>query len=159
MIIIGIDPGFINTGFSILQKSGSRILLLDSGILSMTSKQSISYRISYFYNFFHQKLLDFKVQTISIETPFLGKNPQNFLKLGYLRGILYLLSSQHNINLFEFSPSQIKLSITGSGSASKEQVARVLIKIFPGLKLPSKFDLTDSIAISLCGLWNIAYKN
>ncbi len=159
MVILGVDPGFINAGFSILHKKANRILLLDSGVLSMKSSESIAYRINRFYDFFNQKILDFGVNAISIETPFLAKNPQNFLKLGYLRGILYLLSSQNNIDILEFSPRQIKLAITGYGAASKDQIARVLIKIFPGFKLPCKFDITDSIAISLCGLWNTCYKN
>lgn len=158
MIILGIDPGFINTGFSVLFKNGNKISLLDFGILNMKVGQSIAVRIACFYDFFNKKLSDYDVKVIAIETPFLGKNPQNFLKLGYLRGILYLLSNKHNVNLLEFAPREIKLAITGFGGASKEQVSRVLLKIFPSLKSPSKFDLTDSIAISLCGLWNTSYR-
>lgn len=156
MAILAIDPGFINTGFSIIEKSNNRIVLLDAGILSMKSCQSIAYRINYFYDFFNLKISKFNIKIISLETPFLGKNPQNFLKLGYLRGILYLLSSQNKLEVLEFSPKEIKLATTGFGAASKEQVARLLFKLFPNLldifnKNP-KFDLTDSIAIALCAL-------
>lgn len=156
MVILSVDPGFINTGFSIIQKSNNNLILLDAGILSMKSCQSIAYRINLFYDFFNLKILKFNVKIISLETPFLGKNPQNFLKLGYLRGILYLISNQNGLEVFEFSPREVKLATTGFGAASKEQVARLLFKLFPNLlnifnKYP-KFDLTDSIAIALCAL-------
>ena len=88
----------------------------------------------------------------------MGKNVQSFLKLGYLRGILYLLANQHNLGLHEFSPREIKLAITGSGGAGKEQVARVLFMMFPHLQKPKKEDVTDAIAISLCGLWQKAIR-
>lgn len=152
-IILGVDPGFSVTGFAIIRQEGSRVTLLDYGHLKMSSSKHLANRIEIFYNFFFEKLSLWPIQAIALETSFLGKNAQNFLKLGYLRGILYLLASQRQLSIFEFAPSQIKLSITGFGSASKDQVALVLMRIFPGLLVQEKLDTTDAIAIALCGLW------
>ena len=91
---------------------------------------------------------------IAIETPFLGKNAQNFLKLGYLRGILLLLADQHSMVIHEFAPRQIKQAVTGYGGASKEQVARVVLQLFPRLQKPKKEDVTDALAIGLCAIWH-----
>lgn len=158
MRVIGIDLGFVTTGFSIVEKREGKIFLLDFGLLSMSSSQSVSYRIGCFYDFFDQKLIEGQIQVISLETPFLGKNVQSFLKLGYLRGLLYLLANKHNLDIVEFSPREVKLSITGFGGAEKDQIARVLMRLFPGLQMPKKLDLTDAMAVSLCGLWNSSFK-
>jgi len=153
MKVLGIDPGFSVTGFSIAQKNGQSFYLLDYGYLSMPSSQSLACRISCFHDFFSQKIIDHQITDIALETPFLGKNAQNFLKLGYLRGILYLLSERYKTGLHEFSPREVKLSLTGFGGASKEQVARVVGQLFPTMPPTKKLDVTDAIAITLCGLW------
>lgn len=153
MIILGIDPGFSVTGFGILKKEGHKAFLLDYGYLKMSSTKHLSERVGIFHSFFTDKIKQYGVSALALETPFLGKNAQNFLKLGYLRGILYLLAHEHSLTLHEFSPREVKLSVTGYGAADKEQVARIIIRLFPGLKTPDKTDVTDALAITLCGLW------
>lgn len=152
MILLGIDPGSITAGFGILKKENNKVILLESGSLCMKSSQPLQERIALFYNFFKEKIESCHIDHIALETPFLGKNAQNFLKLGYLRGTLYLLAEQYKLTLYEFSPSEVKLSITGYGSADKEQVARVLLRLFPGLAQPKKLDETDALAVALCGI-------
>ncbi len=152
-IILGIDPGFSCTGFAILKKEGSKISLLDLGALKMKPTDPLPNRVEQFYNFILQKINQHKITDIALETSFLGKNAQNFLKLGYLRGTLYLLASQNKLNLHEFSPSEIKLAVTGFGGADKEQVARVVLRLFMGVKMPDKLDVTDALAIALCAAW------
>ena len=153
MVILGIDPGFQYAGFGILKKEGRQALLLDYGYLAMSSSESISHRIGRFHEFFQEKIISFSVTVIALETPFLGKNAQNFLKLGYLRGIVYLLAHQHNLSIQEFAPREVKQSVTGFGGATKDQVARVVLQLFPGMELPKKEDVTDALAVTLCGLW------
>ena len=152
-IILGIDPGLGISGFAIAEKSNNSLMLLDYGYLQMSYKNNLEFRVSEFYDFFKAKIIKHKVTKLALETPFLGKNVQSFLKLGYLRGILYLLSSKHNLELFEFTPREVKRSVTGYGAASKEQVARTVLMLLPGLEKPKKDDVTDALAIMLCGLW------
>ena len=155
MVILGIDPGFRFAGFGILKKEGRQALLLDYGYLGMSSSDSLITRVGTFHDFFEKKIQEWHVTVIALETPFLGKNAQNFLKLGYLRGILYLLAHQNNMQLHEFSPREVKQSVTGYGGASKDQVERVVLQLFPKLNTPKKQDVTDAIAVTLCGLWKI----
>lgn len=163
MIILGVDPGFQVTGYGIVQKEYGKSHLIDCGYLKMSSTKTLSYRIGVFHDFFTEKIMNRHVDTIALETPFLGKNAQNFLKLGYLRGILYLLANKHDLPIYEFSPTEVKSSLTGFGGASKEQVARVILRLFPQLQAPEKADVTDAIAVTLCGLWksgsNIILQN
>jgi len=155
MVILGIDPGCSVTGFSILKKDKQKISILDYGYLQLPAKEHLSLRIGIFYNFFLKKLSQFpEVTHISLETSFLHKNAQTFLKLGYLRGVLYLLADQHKLSIFEFSPREVKQAITGHGNASKEDVARTLHLLFPFLVEQKKNDVTDAISIGLCGIWH-----
>jgi crossover junction endodeoxyribonuclease RuvC len=153
MVILGIDPGTRFAGFGILSKDKQRAFLIDHGCLKLRPTDPLQLRLHQFYDFFSEKIKTYGVTDIALETPFLGKNAQNFLKLGYLRGIMYLLASQHNLVLHEFSPSQVKLSVTGFGGASKEQVARVMMRMFPKMEQPEREDVTDALAVTLCGLW------
>jgi crossover junction endodeoxyribonuclease RuvC len=153
MIILGVDPGFQVTGFGIMKKENSSIYLLDHGDLKMSCSKTLSVRVGIFFDFFTEKITKWQVTNLALETPFLGKNAQNFLKLGYLRGILYLLANKHTLELHEFSPTQVKQAVTGFGAASKDQVARVVLRLFPRLQMPNKLDTTDALAVTLCGLW------
>jgi crossover junction endodeoxyribonuclease RuvC len=153
MICLGIDPGLRYCGFGIAQKIGQKVILLDYGLLQMSSSQSLVERVGIFYRHYDELIRKYQVDTVILETPFLGKNAQNFLKLGYLRGILYLLADQHKLTILEFTPKQVKLAITGYGSADKAQVARVIQQLFPKMSAPKRDDVTDALAVTLCGVW------
>jgi len=153
MVILGVDPGFRITGYGIIKKDGQKAYLLDQGALRLNPQKHLSERVFLFHEFMTEKILAHQVQAICLETPFMGKNAQNFLKLGYLRGILYLLAAKHKLALTELAPTEIKMSLTGFGFASKEQVADVVLRLFPGMQMPDKLDITDAVAIAVCGLW------
>jgi crossover junction endodeoxyribonuclease RuvC len=155
MIVLGIDPGFTCTGYGVIKKEGNRAILLDYGYLALPTKETLITRIGIFNDFFQEKITQWSVTVISLETPFLGKNVQSFLKLGYLRGNLYLLAYKHNLTIHEFSPREVKLSVTGFGGAPKDQVARVILRLFPKMEAPKKEDVTDALAVTLCGLWHV----
>lgn len=151
--ILGIDPGFSFTGYAIVKKENGKTYLVDYGYFKLPPSKSLVERVAMFHDAIDTKIKNHGVSELSIETPFLGKNAQNFLKLGYLRGILYLLASKNNLTLHEFSPTQVKQSLTGFGGASKEQVSRVVYTLFPSITHADKYDATDALAIGLCGLW------
>ncbi len=154
-VILAIDPGTINAGYAIAVKNAPHSKIVDFGALTMKSTQKIAERIEIFCDFFDIKIKRYGVTHIALETPFLGKNPQTFLKLGYLRGVLYLLAQKQGAEVIEYAPRQIKSAVTGSGGASKEQVAKVLYTMFPQLNQVKKTiqnDTTDALAICLCAL-------
>ena len=151
--MLGVDPGFQFAGYGVIKKESGKTIAIDYGYLKMQPTKSLSERTELFYNFFRDKIVTYSITHLSLETPFLGKNAQNFLKLGYLRGILYLLASQYKLELFEFAPRQVKEAVTGYGGASKEQVARVVGQLFPALAKQEKHDVTDALAVTLCGVW------
>lgn len=157
-VILGVDPGFSVTGYAILKKEGTKALLLDFGYLKMSSQKSLVERVGIFYSLFNEKIQKYQVKEIALETSFLGKNAQTFLKLGYLRGILYLLASQQSLSINEFAPREVKSAVTGFGGASKDQVAAMVLRLFPRLQdcgPIERADVTDALAVCLCGFWRV----
>lgn len=153
-IILGIDPSLVASGYAVIRSSHGKSELLEYNAFMMSSKDPIPDRLARFYDFFQTKIEQYQITELSLETPFLGKNAQNFLKLGYLRGILLLLSSKHHCSVREFTPRQVKRAVTGYGGAEKEQVARIVQRLFPGMIIPMKLDISDAVAVSLCCLWD-----
>jgi crossover junction endodeoxyribonuclease RuvC len=155
-VILGVDPGFHVTGFAVLKKENNKAYLLDWGYLKMNPKHGLPSRVGQFHSVFQEKIQKFCVTEIALETSFLGKNAQTFLKLGYLRGILYLLADNHKLGLYEFAPREIKVSVTGNGGASKDQVASMIVRMFPKILefgTIERNDVSDALAVSLCGFW------
>ena len=157
MTILGIDPGWHFTGYGVLRKEEHSVILVDYGYLSMPTSKTLVERSGIFYDFFQEKIRMHEVTDLALETSFLGKNAQNFLKLGYLRGMLYLLANKNNLALHEFAPRQVKQAVTGFGGASKEQVSRVVMQLFSHAIKAQKYDVTDALAVTLCGLWQSKY--
>ena len=102
-----------------------------------------------------EKIPAWELSFLVFERPFLGENVQSYVKLGYTHGLVHMLASRHNLPLVEFSPSEIKKAVTGSGVASKEQIARFLMRLFPQLPPADTLDVTDALAVALCGLWRM----
>jgi crossover junction endodeoxyribonuclease RuvC len=159
MTILGIDPGWHITGYGILRKEERSVVLVDYGYLSMATSKTLVERSGIFHDFFNDKIQTYHVTDLALETPFLGKNAQNFLKLGYLRGLLYLLANKQHLVLHEFAPREVKQTVTGFGGASKDQVCRVVMQLFAHAIKAQKYDVTDALAVTLCGLWQTKYSH
>lgn len=153
MIVLGIDPGVVTAGYAVISVQKNRAMLLDCGTLKQQSKTPLYERVSRLHDFFNEKIETWQVTDLALETPFLGKNAQNFLKLGYVRGVLYVSVHRHGLTLHEFSPREVKRAITGYGAAQKDQLARVIVRLFPGFTFDGRYDVTDAISLALCGLW------
>lgn len=93
---------------------------------------------------------EYKPDELAIEAPFFGKNVQSMLKLGRAQGVAMAAALMHDIPIFEYAPRKIKMSITGRGEASKEQVAAILQNMLKIEELPKDLDATDGLAAAVC---------
>tara|TARA_Y100001970_G_scaffold87107_1_gene109923 strand:- start:611 stop:1096 length:486 start_codon:yes stop_codon:yes gene_type:complete len=151
MIILGIDPGLINTGYGIIQINGNNNLkAIDFGIISPDKKEKLSYRLKTIYDDLSLIIKKYKPNILSIEEVFFGKNVKSALLLGHARGVAMLCASNNNIPVFEYSPRKIKQSITGNGNADKSQVKFMVNRELNLKNIDFPDDASDALAIALC---------
>jgi crossover junction endodeoxyribonuclease RuvC len=148
--IIGIDPGTIITGIGIIEIDRDRISALDIDCINLNKKLSIPERLQIIYEVCLEKMRNYKPDQFAIETAFYHKNIQSTLKLGQARGVALIAAVHSKLTISEYSPREIKKSVTGNGASSKEQV-QFMIKTILSLKENPKFiDSSDALAVALC---------
>lgn len=151
-LIMGIDPGTNFMGYAILKIEGKskKPSLVVSGVLTMNKISDPYIKLQYIFKRTLQVIDEYHPDELAIESQFFGKNVQSMLKLGRAQGVAIAAALQRDIPIFEYAPLKIKMSVTGSGSASKEQIAGMLDRLME-LKISSrKLDETDAIAIAYC---------
>ncbi|MBM3200801.1 MAG: crossover junction endodeoxyribonuclease RuvC [Chlamydiae bacterium] len=146
--IIGIDPGSRITGYGIIEASRNSYSLVCHGTITPSSKLAAEFRYKKIFEDLSILLDIHKPDALSVETQFVYKNVDSALKLGMARGVIVLAATLKNIPVFEYAPKKTKMAVTGSGSASKEQVQK-MIELLLGEKVPSE-DASDALAMAIC---------
>ena len=150
-IILGIDPGTQVMGYALLKASGNNVQVLLMDVLKMSSKDLDNYaRLEKIYSKVRELITLYHPTTFAIEAPFFGKNVQSMLKLGRAQGVAIAAAMQSGLEVTEYSPKKVKQSVTGKGTASKEQVWEMLKRILSIAEKPQYFDATDALAVALC---------
>jgi crossover junction endodeoxyribonuclease RuvC len=155
MIILGIDPGSVITGIGIIRCDGDRIKMIELDAVVMKSKDALTKRLKVIYDVCIDKIKKYRPDELAIETAFFGKNIQSTLKLGQARGVAIIAAVNSDMNVSEYSPREVKKSITGNGAASKEQVKFMVKRILDIKEDPEYIDSTDALAIALCHHYNL----
>jgi len=154
MRIIGIDPGSVVTGIGIIEENNGTPRLIGYDALKMKSSMPIPERLKMIYDFCTYKIKLLKPDMLAIETAFYGKNIQSTLKLGQVRGAIMIAAMNLKVPVTEYSPREIKKSVTGNGASSKTDV-QVYIKNILRMKNDRILsDSSDALAIALCHLYN-----
>ena len=152
MIILGFDPGLTNTGYAVLKKDSNNISLIESGLVRPKKGKILSARLFTIFSETSKLIENFCPNLVVVENVFYGKNVQSAIKLGQAKASIMLAAEKNNIDLIDYSPREIKQSIVGNGSASKEQVAFMVKKIFKIKDEAIKsMDISDAIAVAWCG--------
>lgn len=149
-IILGIDPGTTIMGYGIIKSSNKNIEVIAIGIIELHKLSDHYLKLKRIFERTSQLIDQYNPDELSIEAPFFGKNVQSMLKLGRAQGAAISAALNRSVPIFEYAPRKIKLSITGSGSASKEQVAAILQNTLKLEELPKKLDATDGLAVAVC---------
>ena len=150
MIILGVDPGTLTTGYGVIEMRGSTIRMITCGAVSNDSAMLMPIRLKRIFETLNTVIAQTHPDECAIETAFYGKNAQSALKLGHARGVAMLAAVSRGIPTYEYSPREIKRSIVGTGTASKQQVQYMIQSILHLKELPRKLDTTDALAIAVC---------
>jgi crossover junction endodeoxyribonuclease RuvC len=149
-IILGIDPGTIIMGYGLIRVKGNKAELINMGVLHLSKLNSHELKLKKIFERTLQLVEEYKPDEFAVEAPFFGKNVQSMLKLGRAQGVAMAAALYRDVPIFEYTPKKIKMSITGSGNASKEQVASMLQSLLKIEKLPKHLDATDGLAAAMC---------
>ena len=149
-VILGIDPGTSITGYGLIKTVGPDPELITIGSIDLSKFDDHYLKIKHIFDRTVGIIEEYHPDELAIEAPFYGKNVQSMLKLGRAQGAAIAAALTYSIPIFEYAPRKIKMSITGRGAASKEQVASMLMQILKFNKLEVKLDATDGLAAALC---------
>jgi crossover junction endodeoxyribonuclease RuvC len=149
-VLLGIDPGTTIMGYGIITVKGNKIELLTLGVLKLNKYDDHAERLKHIFDRTSGLIREYHPDVMAIEAPFFGKNVQSMLKLGRAQGVAIAAALSCSLPYFEYSPRKIKQSITGKGSASKEQVSYMLQRLLSMNSAPEYLDATDAVAVALC---------
>ena len=153
-IILGIDPGTTIMGFGLIRVNNQAMELIQLHELQLKKYNDHYLKLQKIFNSTIGIIDQFHPDEISIEAPFFGKNVQSMLKLGRAQGVAMAAGLSRQIPITEYSPKKIKMSITGNGNATKEQVAKMLQSLSLIKEIPKNLDATDGLAAAVCHFYN-----
>ena len=157
-IILGIDPGTAVLGYGLIRIADKKLSLIEMGVLKLQKIPDPFARLGKIYQRVEALIEEFHPNEVAIEAPFYGKDIQAMLKLGRAQGVALAAAFNKGIPVFEYAPKKIKQSVTGSGNASKEQVAMMVKNLLKFTETPQYLDATDAISAALCHYFQTALR-
>jgi crossover junction endodeoxyribonuclease RuvC len=150
LVIFGVDPGTQITGFGVIRTRSHILDVLDFGCIRPPTRLSCHERYLIIFEGIEALLDKHKPDALAVETQFFYRNAQSAMKLGIARGMALLAATRRKIPIFEYAPKKAKLAVVGHGSASKEQVQRMIQLLLKLPSPPTPEDAADALAIALC---------
>lgn len=159
MRIIGIDPGTATTGFGIIEENqNGKIDVIDFGVILTASDLSIEKRLQKIHQEISELLFLHRPESGAVEKLFFQKNVTNAIAVGQARGVMLLALANADIDVAEYTPNEVKQSVTGYGSADKKQVQKMVQTILNLSEIPKPDDAADALAIAICHLHSTSYR-
>ncbi len=150
MRIIGIDPGTGILGFGIIEASSSKAELVDAGVIRTPIKEDDAVRLVTIFDELTDIIVHSKPQIMSVEKLFFAQNITTAMTVSQARGVVLLCAKQAGLDLFEYTPLQIKLALTGYGRADKKQIQEMVRVILNLKEIPKPDDAADALAAAIC---------
>ena len=148
--IMGIDPGTNYMGYGIVEVEGKELRSVVMGDIDLHTMSDPYRKLRYIFERVCKLIDDYEPREVALESPFFGANVQSMLKLGRAQGVAMAAALSRDKEVFEYAPTRIKQAITGSGAASKEQVASIVKRMLKLEYMPRRLDATDGMAVALC---------
>jgi len=148
MLILGIDPGTLILGYTLIDTDGSKPQMVLMDVLYLKKIADFPLRLRKIFDTTQRIIDGYHPDHMAIEAPFVGKNVQSMLKLGKAQGVAIAAAMSRDLSYTEFEPAAIKQRVTGNGCATKEQVALMLQSVFHFDTLPHYLDASDALAVA-----------
>ena len=150
MRILGIDPGYAIVGYGVVDYAGNSFKTVEYGGITTDSKTELSQRLLIIYNELGSLIERVKPDAMSVEELFFNNNAKTAINVGQARGVILLSARIRGVDIFEYTPLQVKQAVVGYGRADKNQVQQ-MVRMLLGLeKIPKPDDVADALAIAVC---------
>lgn len=150
MRILGIDPGLAIVGFGVLEYQGSRFRTLGYGSVQTPAGMPTEQRLAEIYRGIGELIDTYKPDCMSIEEIFFNTNQTTGIRVSEARGVILLCAAQKGLNIFEYTPLQVKQAVVGYGRAEKKQVISMVTMLLGLEKPPKPDDTADALALAIC---------
>jgi crossover junction endodeoxyribonuclease RuvC len=150
VIILGIDPGTAMLGYGVIERTGPRLRAIDFGVIKTPSDLSLPERLESIYLALTDLIELHAPAMVGVERLFFTKNVQTAFAVGQARGVVLLAAAQHDLEVREATPNEVKVATAGHGGADKEQVQRMVQAILGMAEMPAPDDAADALAIAIC---------
>lgn len=150
MRILGIDPGTGILGFGIVDLQKNVTTLVDAGVITTPAKQEDAKRLHTIYDDLSQIIKEHQPEVLAVEKLFFSQNVTTAMSVAQARGIVLLLGEQNSLQLYEYTPQQIKQAMTGYGKATKQQIQEMVRMILKLKETPKPDDAADALAAAIC---------
>ena len=151
MLVLGVDPGSIVTGYGLVEKRNNQMTCIHAGTISSSGKIPFYERIHKIFKSMIEIMTHYQPQEMAIEDIFFAKNVKSSMKIGHARGAVLIAAVQCDIKIFEYTPLEIKKSVVGYGHATKEQI-HSMVQVILKIKTKLDFDASDALATAICHL-------
>ena len=150
MIILGVDPGLTYTGYGLIQYEKKEIVLVDYGCITTNKEEKLCQRLGKIYSELKEIIEKYRPQEVVTEEIFFNKNTRTALAVSKVSGAIALAVSLIGLELYEYTPLQVKQATVGNGRADKYQV-QSMVKILLNLpKIPRPDHAADALAVAIC---------
>lgn len=149
MRILGLDPGTATTGYGFIDAIDGRLSVVAYGVISTPASEIPANRLLAIYDSLTNLLVEFAPDTAAVEQVFFGRNITTAIAVGQARGVLLLALAQAGLAVSEYSPPQVKESVTGYGNADKAQVQMMVRHLLDLAETPRPDDAADALAVAI----------
>jgi len=149
MVFLGVDPGSSRTGFGLVAVENGRLLHVTHGVIRAGKGGALARRLHEIHSGIEAVIRRHSPQAVAVESIFHAKNPRSSLVMGQARGVILLAAVQSGVEIYEYSPLQVKLAVTGYGHAGKEQI-RAMVRQLLGVSDVLPMDASDALAVAIC---------
>ncbi len=150
MRILGIDPGYALVGYGIIDVVGNSLKPVKYGCIKTDSKETFYSRMTQINQELKVLLAEFKPEELAIEKLFFSRNTSTALDVAQVRGAIIQEALNHNLQVFEYTPVEVKLAVTGYGKADKQQIQQMIKSLLHLVEIPKPDDTADALAIAIC---------
>lgn len=147
--LLGLDPGLRHTGWGVVDSDGTRLRFVACGSVDSDNAASLAVRLKGIYDGLEEIIRHFAPCEAAIEETVVNVNALSSLKLGHARGVVVLAAARGGLAVTEYAAKRVKRSVTGTGSATKDQVAMMVRTLLPGVR-EGRADALDALAVALC---------